>query len=89
MNIRVHVEQLVLDSRWRGIDRRLLARAVEEELTRLLLHRGVGPGLVAAGGAAELRGADVRSPDEQPSILGAQIATALHAGLSAPGGGTA
>ena len=89
MTIRLHIERLVLDSQWQGLDRAVLARAVEEELTRLLGTETPGPGLVVSGAVAELRGNDILGPAQQPQALGAQIATALHGGISVRGGGTA
>jgi hypothetical protein len=85
VTIRLHVERLVLDSRWQGMDRAALARAVEAELTRLLASGPPGPGLVTPGAVAELRGADIPEPSQQPQVLGTQIAAALHAGIHTPG----
>jgi hypothetical protein len=86
VTIRLHIERLVLDSRWQGLDRSVVARAVEEELTRLLGGAAPGPGTVASGAVAELRGADIPEPADRPQALGTQIATALHASISVRGG---
>lgn len=90
MNIRLHIERLVLDGRWQGLNRAVLARAVERELTRLLASAAPDPGLAASAAVAELRGADLHQPAQQQlEALGTQIATALHGSIGVRGGGTA
>ena len=89
MTIRLHIERLVLDGRWQGLDRAVLVRAVEAELTRLLASGPPGPGLVSSGAVAGLRAAAIPEAAGQPEVFGAQIAAALHAGFGARDGGTA
>jgi hypothetical protein len=89
VNIRLHIERLVLDGRWQGLDRTVLARAVEEELCRLLGSGAPDPRLIASGAVAELRGMDLPEPAQQPEALGTQIATSLHRSIGVRGGGTA
>jgi hypothetical protein len=83
MNVKLHIERLVLE----GLDiapgqRHLLQAAVETELTRLLAEGGLASPL--SGGVALPR---VASPAIQlnsgsgPTELGRQIAGALYGGI--------
>jgi hypothetical protein len=86
MNIRLHIEQLVLDGLpvTRGQSAQVKA-AVEAELGRLLSERGVSREL-ASGGA--LPGVDApalrTSRGTSPTQLGTQIARSVYAGVGKP-----
>jgi hypothetical protein len=88
MNVRVHIERLVLDDAPPGLDRSVLARVVAAELARLLTEAPPVAGLIDTGAVPTLRGPDITDRAEAAEPLGTQIATAVHAGLRGdPGGG--
>jgi hypothetical protein len=83
MNLRVHIERLILD----GIPvepgrMRELHAATEGELARLLVEQGMPQGLLA-GGAVPVLHAPVISlpPDAEPAALGARLARSLYRSL--------
>lgn len=85
MNVRLHIERLVVD----GVDlgpgggRRLQA-AVEAELTRLVTHGGLGQPVL--GAAVPSLAVSAIPLDANPSRLGAHVARAVYDGLKSPGG---
>jgi len=83
MNIRVHIETLVLDGL--PLDRRqgpLVQAAVEAELGRLLAAGGLAPGLIAAGGVPRLTAGPLPPvAHSNPADLGAGIAGAVYGGI--------
>jgi len=78
MNVRLHIDRLVLE----GVpaDGVRVQRAIEAELTRLIADRGI-----AANGFAvpTVRAPQITfAPDAKPAQLGSSIANAIHNGLS-------
>ena len=82
MNVRLHIERLVLDGFPAG-DRDRIAAALEVELTRLFAEQGVPPGLTGGGAIPALDGGafDV-TPGARPDRIGAQAAESLYGGLA-------
>jgi hypothetical protein len=85
MNVRLHIERLVLDGAHAGMDRKELGRAVEHELARLLTGSPLAPGLTRGGGVPTVRGGEILEPATDASAFGTQIAAAMHEGLSGEG----
>lgn len=83
MNIRVHIEQLVLD----GISvtpdgRSLLQATAEAELSRLLTDQGLASRLEAGGALQGVRcGTIALAERASPSDMGQQIARAVYQGI--------
>jgi hypothetical protein len=83
VNIRVHVEHLVLD----GIEvpphqRPVLQAAVETELGRLLAEGGLNPALRGGGAVPSLRAGGIQlSAEGDAAGLGRQIAAAAYGGI--------
>jgi hypothetical protein len=83
MNIRLHIERLVLDGLPVGAhDGHLVQAAVEAELSRLLAA-GFGPDAFGQGFAVPSVRADaVRlEAGTTPQEIGAQVAQAVHGGI--------
>lgn len=85
MNVRLHIERVVIDGiDVRSADRPALRAAIESELARLIGNGGIAPDL--AGGIAVPRvqapGIDV-APDAKPAQLGNAIAGAVYGGVGA------
>lgn len=84
MNIRLHIERLVLD----GValaphERPHLQAAVEAELARLLAEGGVAGDLRQGGALASVRAGEFQLAQENhPDHLGRQIAQAVYGGIS-------
>jgi hypothetical protein len=76
--IELHIGELVLHGLPPG-DRYRIADAIEHELGRLLIERGVSPALAGETGIARLDagGFDV-PPGATPTGIGAGVAQALH-----------
>jgi len=77
----LRIESLVLEGfpahhRWR------IAAAIEAELTRLVAERGLPTGLIGAGAVNAIE-ADgfAPGPADRPEAVGAQVASAVYAGL--------
>ena len=81
--VRVHIEELVLDGFAPG-DRYRIGEAVERELARLL-GAGGPPGSLGRGRAlARLdAGAFEVTPDSSAAEIGSRVARAVHGGLTA------
>jgi hypothetical protein len=81
MNIRLHIERLVLGGSpvTRGEVPRVKA-AMEAELTRLLTAGGVSSELAAGGAMPMVNAVDIRV-SAAPSRLGTQIAQSVYAGI--------
>jgi hypothetical protein len=83
MNIKLHIERLVLD----GIslssgERPLLQAAVEAELTRLLASGGLSDALQSGGALYNVRTAGIQlANDGSPARLGEQIAGVVYGGI--------
>jgi hypothetical protein len=85
-NIRLHIEELVLDQFQPG-DRYAIADAVQHELSRLFaegsLRGDLTSNLVQNSGKARLdAGAFQVEPNSKGHSIGAQIAQAVHGGLT-------
>jgi hypothetical protein len=85
MNVRLHIDRLVVDGIALGpaAGRRLQA-AVESELTRLITANGLGH--PAHGAAVPSLRAGAIPLDPNPARLGAHIARVVYQGLKNPGG---
>jgi len=83
MNIKLHIDRLILD----GLplphsQRPLLQAAVEAELTRLLTADGLSPGLSAGGAIPHLPVGSLQlTHDNSPAQLGRQIAQSVYGGI--------
>lgn len=84
--IELHIEELVLHGFEPG-QRLAIARAVEQALGALLLERGV-PSAWAAGAQVDRldAGQFQVAPGAGPETIGSQVAQALYAGATGPGG---
>jgi hypothetical protein len=80
MNIRLHVERLILDGL--PVDSSHgphIQVAVEGELTRLLTADGLGHALQAGGAVPQVPASAIRfTPDASPAHLGKQIAGSVY-----------
>lgn len=83
MNIRLHIERLILDGvplEAGGAVR--LQVAVESELGRLLTDGGLDSGLVNGGAIHSLQAGSIQLIDQaNPTQLGGQIAQAVYSGI--------
>lgn len=83
MNIRVHIERIVLD----GIavprsQRPLLRATVEAELSRLLASNGLASALMTKGAIPQVPTGTIQlTGNSDPSRLGKQIAQAVYGGI--------
>lgn len=91
MNVRLHIERLVLDGILVAPDQRPhLQAAIEQELTRLLStggSEGAGAGINAefqnGGSFYSVRAGQINIlPDSGPAEIGRQIAGAVHGGIA-------
>ena len=83
MNIRIHIERLVLDGLPLAPGQApFVQAAVEAELVRLLAAGGVAPGLSGLGAVPALRAGGLQlAPDAAPAGVGRQIARAVYGGI--------
>jgi hypothetical protein len=83
MNIRVHIDRVVLDGL--PIERHQTAQvqaAIASELTRLLTESGVTPGLLRGGTVSYALGGTIQyTNSDQPAHLGRQIGQAVYGGI--------
>ncbi len=82
MNIKLHIDRLVLD----GLDfspdqQQVLQTSVVNELTRLLSEGGVAPHLSGGIALARLSAGDIQVADSRPAQLGRQIAQSVYGGI--------
>ena len=88
MNVRLHIERLVLE----GLplvpgQAPAVQAAIETELARLIAESGVAPGLPSLGAVPELRAGDVQlATGATPAGIGGQIARAVYGGGGGCGG---
>jgi hypothetical protein len=83
MNVKLHIERLILDgiSPFPG-ERPLLQAAIEAELTRLLANGGLNDALRSGGALYNVRTAGFQlAHDGNPARLGEQIARAVYGGI--------
>lgn len=83
MNVRLHIERLILDDLpIRGSQRALVQGAVEQELARLIEVNGVEPDTMAGGARASVPQAVMHMAEgASPVQLGRQIAHAVYQGI--------
>lgn len=83
MNVRLHIERLILDDLpLRGSQRALVQRAVEQELARLIEVNGVGPDTMAEGTRPSVPNTMMYMAEgASPVQLGRQIAQAVYQGI--------
>jgi hypothetical protein len=86
MDVRLHIERLVLDGLPLGPrERRELEAALGAELGRLLAQGPLHPELAAGGAVPSLRAPDLPLVAGQgPQALGEGLARSLHGGLAMP-----
>ena len=82
MNVKLHIERLVLD----GVDGnghpQLLRAAIEAELTRLLSEGGLAPALDAGGALPAIALPTIAmAQGDAAGVLGTRIAGAVYAGI--------
>ncbi len=83
MKINLHIERLVLEGLpLSSAQGPVVQLAVQQELTRLLLSNGIGPGLISGGAMPHAPGGDMQLATEaSPRQMGTQIAQSVHEGL--------
>jgi hypothetical protein len=83
MNVRLHIDRLVLDGIDVGpADRPRLQAAVEQELARLIGAGGLSPELAGGVAVPSVRAPQIAlAPDAKPAQLGTSIAGAVFGGL--------
>jgi hypothetical protein len=83
MNIKVHIERLILDSLPIAHAQGPLVRAaVETELARMLADGGLSRELRAGGAVPVLSGGNIQVDKEsRPAAMGKQIAGAVYGGI--------
>lgn len=87
MNVRLHIERLVLDGLPLASGQsQVVQAAVEAELGRLIAESGVAPGLPALGAVPALAAGNIQlAPDASAAGIGAQIAHAVYGGIGGTG----
>jgi len=79
--IEVNIGELVLDGFEPG-DRYGIGEAVERELTRLFVEKGVPPGLAKGGDIPRLQGGKIEMmADSKAAMVGVNIAKSVYGGL--------
>lgn len=83
MNIKLHIERLVLEGiPMSHVEQRQLQAALEGELTSLLAQRGLAPGLLGGGRLPDVPASAISlAAESQPARLGQQIARAVYRGI--------
>lgn len=82
MEVRVHIERLVVDGPAMGrADRERLAGALSAELGRLIGERGLPPGVTAGFAVPNTAGGMVTGSTAEPEAYGRALAGAVYAGL--------
>ena len=80
MKINLHIERLVLEGLpLSSAQGPVVQLAVQQELTRLLLSNGIGPGLISGGTMPHAAGG---ATEASPRQMGTQIAQSVHEGLA-------
>lgn len=82
MNVNLHIDRLILEGIPLSLRQRaLLGTAVTDELTRLIAEGGLPAGLPAGGAVPSIpAGAIQLGSDNNPALLGRQIAQAVYGG---------
>lgn len=88
MNIRVHIERLILDGLNVGAgDAPRVQAAVETELARMVTTDGLAPALLSGAALAEVTAGNVTLPrGRNATVLGEQIAQSVYQGIGPAGG---
>lgn len=83
MNVRLHIDRLVLDGIALGAaDRPRLQAAIEQELARLIGTGGLSPEIAGGGALPSLRAPQITlASDAKPLQLGTAIAGAVYGGV--------
>lgn len=83
MNVRLHIERLILDDLpIPGSQRALVQGAVEQELARLIEVNGVGPDTMTGGARASVPQSVMHMAEgASPIQIGRQIAQAVYQGI--------
>jgi hypothetical protein len=83
MNVRLHIDRLVLEGiDLRSADRSQLQGAIEQELARLIGEHGLAPQLASGGALPSVRAPQIAfAPDAKPAQLGSAIAGAVFGGV--------
>lgn len=83
MNVRLHIDRLVLEGVSLGPgDGARLQAAVERELGRLISRNGLNPALLQGGAMPQIPAPAVRLDSaKKPAELGRQIAGAIYGGI--------
>jgi hypothetical protein len=83
MNVRLHIDRLVLDGLdVRAGDRPRIAAAVQAELARLVAAGGISPELTGGIALPSVRVPEIAiAPGAKPAQLGAAIAGAVYGGV--------
>ena len=81
MNLRLHIDELVLEG-FPPHDRYRIAAAVEAGLAAHFAEHGMPPGLANGGSIPSLDGGAFNiAPGVRPESIGAQVAQSLYGGL--------
>lgn len=83
MNIRLHIDRLVLDGlRLNASDGALLKASLEAELGRLLSERGLNGEIAAGGALPRIDAAPMQvTRDATPAQIGSGIARSMFSGI--------
>lgn len=83
MNVRLHIDRLVLDGfSVSAANRPRLQAAIEQELTRLITANGISPALASGGALPSIDAPQITlTPHANPTQLGTSIAGALYGGV--------
>ena len=83
MNIKLHVDQLILDDLPIPHSQRpVLQAAIETELIRLLTADGLSSSLLTGGAVPHLSAETIHlAPNSNPTLLGQQIAQSVYGGI--------
>jgi hypothetical protein len=82
MNIKVHIERLVLDGVNITSDQsHLLQASVEAELSRLLTAGGLSPSLAQGTAVPSISADGIQLTNNNPAKIGQQIAQSMYGGI--------
>jgi len=83
MNVRLHIDRLVLDGvSVSAAGRPRLQAAIESELARLIAAGGISPELTRGIAVPSVRAPQMAlAPDARPAQLGVQIARSVYGGV--------
>lgn len=81
MNIKLHIERLILDSALGAADAAQVQAEVAAQLAQLLAKNGLSPALVAGGAIASLRAGPAVPAGPAGPALGQQIGAAVYSSI--------